>query len=134
MDKKEKIKERTKIIAGCAGALVLLGFIFYMAWFSRAVGNQKDSNGVLKDLRQTKVYSLVESGKTEWKYLDTGMVRASGEGTLDWTGVSYDDSAWKSEGGSFGAVNGKLQEQVDHRLPRNLLNHFQSNGSTIPVY
>lgn len=134
MDNRNHLNENIKIITCSVCALILLAFVFYMAMFSRTLVNRKDSQGTLKELKQNTVYELLESGKTEWKYLDTGMVYAYGENTQSWTKASYDSSAWKSGRGSFGAVAGKLAEQVDSRIPRNLLNHYQSNGTTIPTY
>lgn len=134
MNKKERLKERIKIIMCSAAALLLLAFVFYMALFSHSLVSRKDSQGALKELKHATVYELLESGKTEWKYLDTGMVYTEGENALSWTELSYDASSWKSGRGSFGAVAGKLEEQVNSRPPRNLLNHYQSNGFTIPAY
>ncbi|WP_353112534.1 fibronectin type III domain-containing protein [Microbacterium sp.] len=70
-----------------------------------------------------------------WRYLDDNTDPARGDANLRiWTGASYDDSAWKTAQGAFGAKNGKLGKVGPHE-PRTLLTHYVEGTKTaIPTY
>ncbi|PKI91428.1 metallophosphoesterase [Actinomycetales bacterium SN12] len=70
-----------------------------------------------------------------WRYLDDNTDPARGDANLRvWTTPSYDDSAWKSAQGAFGAKRGALGTVGPH-TPRTLLNHYISGTSTaVPTY
>ncbi|GAA1748774.1 S-layer homology domain-containing protein [Aeromicrobium alkaliterrae] len=61
----------------------------------------------LEDVPPTPPTPLIESGTTQWRYLDDNTDPASGSAErTSWTTSEFDDSAWKAGAGSFGAVNG----------------------------
>jgi hypothetical protein len=81
--------------------------------------------------------SLVESGATDWSYLDTDTDPADGlENRTDWTAPSFDDSAWETAQGSFGALRGELQELSGGFLPDNLLTQYKEGapGTNIEAF
>lgn len=81
--------------------------------------------------------SLVESGVTDWSYLDTDTDPADGlENRTDWTAPSFDDSAWETASGSFGALRGELQELSGGFLPDNLLTQYKEGapGTNIEAF
>lgn len=81
--------------------------------------------------------SLVESGVTDWSYLDTDTDPADGlENRTDWTAPSFDDSAWETASGSFGALRGELKELSGGFLPDNLLTQYKEGapGTNIEAF
>lgn len=81
--------------------------------------------------------SLVESGVTDWSYLDTDTDPADGlENRTDWTAPSFDDSSWETAQGSFGALRGELQELSGGFLPDNLLTQYKEGapGTNIEAF
>ena len=81
--------------------------------------------------------SLVESGATDWSYLDTDTDPADGlENRTDWTAPSFDDSAWETASGSFGALRGELKELSGGFLPDNLLTQYKEGapGTNIEAF
>ncbi|WP_435748463.1 fibronectin type III domain-containing protein [Microbacterium sp. PMB16] len=76
------------------------------------------------------------TGDTAWHYLDDGSDPSPKPAALrDWTLPAYDDSAWKTAPGSFGAKNGKLGA-VGPVTPKTLLNHYVDGAKapTVPTY
>lgn len=76
------------------------------------------------------------TGDTAWRYLDDGSDPSPQPAALrDWTLPAYDDSAWKTAPGSFGAKNGKLGA-VGPQTPKTLLNHYLdgTEAPTVPTY
>lgn len=76
------------------------------------------------------------TGDTAWHYLDDGSDPSPAPAALrDWTLPAYDDSAWKSAAGSFGAKGGKLAP-VGSQTPKTLLNHYLDGAAapTAPTY
>ena len=76
------------------------------------------------------------TGDTAWHYLDDGSDPSPAPAALrDWTLPEYDDSAWKSAPGSFGAKNGALGS-VGPQNPKTLLNHYLDGAKapTVPTY
>ncbi|MGO2519093.1 MAG: fibronectin type III domain-containing protein [Microbacterium sp.] len=68
---------------------------------------------------------------TTWNYLDDGTDPSPAPAALrDWTLAEYDDSAWKSAPGSFGAKRGELAK-VGPLLPTTRLNQYL-DGQTAP--
>ncbi|WP_214443593.1 hypothetical protein, partial [Mycobacterium tuberculosis] len=79
--------------------------------------------------------SLV-TGDTTWHYLDDGSDPSPAPAALrDWTLPAYDDSAWKTAPGSFGAKNGALAP-VGPQTPKTLLTHYLDGvkAPTVPTY
>ena len=80
--------------------------------------------------------TVITTADTEWKFLDDGTDPAAGLGSLNaWTETDFDDSAWKSAKGSFGAKRGLL-EPVGPHTPKTLLNQYLADqpSTTIPTY
>ncbi|MBO9626546.1 MAG: metallophosphoesterase [Microbacterium sp.] len=76
------------------------------------------------------------TGDTVWHYLDDGSDPSPAPAALrDWTLPAYDDSAWKSAPGSFGAKKGALAA-VGPFLPKTLLNHYidKTAAPAVPTY
>lgn len=66
----------------------------------------------------------VVTTETTWRYLDDGSDPVNGDANLRaWTLGGFDDSAWKSASGSFGAKYGQLTN-VGPRMPQTLLNQY----------
>ncbi|MDR6867976.1 LPXTG-motif cell wall-anchored protein [Microbacterium resistens] len=77
---------------------------------------------------------LITSDST-WRYLDDDTDPARGDADIRvWTTPGYDDTAWKSAPGSFGAKKGALGAVGPHQ-PRTLLTHYIDGTKTaIPTY
>lgn len=76
------------------------------------------------------------TGETAWHYLDDGSDPSPAPAALRaWTLPEYDDSAWKTAPGSFGAKSGKLAA-VGPQTPKTLLNHYldKTKNPTVPTY
>jgi LPXTG-motif cell wall-anchored protein len=76
------------------------------------------------------------TGDTSWRYLDDGSDPSPAPAAMrDWTLPDYDDSAWKTAPGSFGAKNGSLAA-VGPVTPKTLLNHYIDGAAapTVPTY
>ena len=79
---------------------------------------------------------VVSTTATTWTYLDDGTDPVLGAAPLTaWTAPGFDDSAWKSATGSFGAKNGRLAAVGPH-TPTTLLNHYLDGASApaVPTY
>lgn len=89
-----------------------------------------ESDGVSKTSE-----TLIDSS-TEWKYLDDNTDPAANLTSLTaWTLPSFDDSAWKTGIGSFGAKSGVLAAINSSYTPNVLLAQYQADGTTnIPTY
>ena len=81
-------------------------------------------NSVTKErtLIPTTEETVITEAGTEWRYSDD--VNAP-EG--NWTSVDYDDSAWKTAVGSFGAKNGAIST-IGSYTPANLLQQYYPTG------
>lgn len=80
---------------------------------------------------------LVESGATPWSYLDTDTDPADGlADRTEWTAPSFDDSAWGTATGSFGALRGELAELSGGFLPDNLLAQYKEGepGTNVEAF
>ncbi|MGJ9412962.1 fibronectin type III domain-containing protein [Aeromicrobium sp. CF4.19] len=68
---------------------------------------------------------LVSSGDTEWRYLDDNTDPAAGtDARTSWTTTDFDDAAWQTGTGSFGALRGELAPLNGGFLPDVLLNQY----------
>ena len=92
--------------------------------------------------QEANVYSQVPSdvnvidATTVWKYLDDNTDPAKGLGSLTaWTTSDFNDGAWKSAAGSFGAKRGQLTE-FDGFTPTVLLNQYKSDvpNEDVPTF
>lgn len=92
--------------------------------------------------QEANAYSQVPSdvnvidATTVWKYLDDNTDPASGLGSLTaWTTSDFNDGAWKSAAGSFGAKRGQLTE-FDGFTPTVLLNQYKSDvpNEDVPTF
>lgn len=92
--------------------------------------------------QEANAYSQVPSdvnvidATTVWKYLDDNTDPANGLGSLiAWTTSDFNDSAWKSAAGSFGAKRGQLTE-FDGFTPTVLLNQYKSDvpNEDVPTF
>lgn len=79
--------------------------------------------------------STVINENTVWKYLDDNTDPAAGQAALTaWTEKGFDDTAWKSAAGKFGAKRGALTS-FDGFTPTILLQQYIDGTSTdIPTY
>ncbi|WP_244930847.1 metallophosphoesterase family protein [Nocardioides sp. W7] len=79
--------------------------------------------------------NLGTTAATTWRYLDTGVDPAAGlADRTDWSDPGFDDSAWKSAKGSFGAKNGAIGDLGGGYTPATLLTHYSSGTTSIPAY
>lgn len=93
------------------------------------------SSGVVKADNVYKASETLIDGSTEWKYLDDNTDPASNLSSLtSWTLPEFDDSAWKTGVGSFGAKSGLLGA-TNGKTPNVLLTQYvESTGYCIPTY
>lgn len=126
-------REERKLIFGTLLALFLIGFVLVYGVLTRQSYTDKERNGTLKTIAQERTVTLVESGRTSWRYWDEGE-NPDPSASLRWTEPDYDDSAWKSGTGTFGSYYGQLKKMVDRKAPRNLLNYALADQRAIPVY
>lgn len=77
----------------------------------------------------------VVNENTVWKYLDNNTDPAEGKDSMTaWTEADFDDSAWKTASGKFGAKKGELQE-FDGFTPSVLLQQYIDGTTTdIPAF
>lgn len=135
MKDRDRIKERMKIVLGCLASFVLLAFVFFVAVKTNIAQGDRKSQSSLKEIEKRQELLLLDSGKSTWEYIDTGkMPDTDQKDPLAWTRTQYAAAGWKTAAGSFGSVKGELEQQAENKLPRNLLNLYQEDGRTVPVY
>ncbi|MFD1860152.1 DUF5011 domain-containing protein [Aeromicrobium camelliae] len=81
--------------------------------------------------------TLVSSGTTQWRYLDDNTDPAAGTADrTSWAAPGFDDSAWKTGSGSFGAKGGERVPLDGGFLPDVLLNQYiEGQGTTnVPTF
>ncbi len=84
---------------------------------------------------QPTVSTSISTAETTWKYLDNGKDPAgdsngAGYNRTNWTQADFDDSAWQSGKGSFGAKNGKIADLGGGCTPNTLLSQYKEDGTT----
>lgn len=126
-------QERRKLILGTLLSLILIAFVLFFAVANRQSYTSKERNGTLKTMAEERTVTLVESGRTVWRYWDAGETPA-GTDLRQWTLPDYDDSDWKSGTGTFGSEYGRLEKMVNRKAPRNLLNYYLPDQKAIPAY
>ncbi len=124
LDKELTSSIKTRGIADGRGATTVTYTV------SDAAGNTVTKERKFIPLTETTVIS---ENTTEWRYLDDGVIPGKG-----WTEEGFDDSAWKTAIGSFGAKNGAIAA-IGSYTPKNLLQHYYPEGhanagDTIPNY
>jgi 3',5'-cyclic AMP phosphodiesterase CpdA len=77
--------------------------------------------------------SAIGTADTTWRYLDDNTDPAGTGERTSWTLPDFDDSAWKSAKGGFGAKNGALAS-VSGYMPKTLLNQYISGTKDIPTF
>lgn len=79
--------------------------------------------------------NVLISSSTTWRYLDDNTdPAASLPNRTDWAKTGFDDSAWKSGTGSFGAKNGSIASLGGGCEPKTLLTQYDADGKDIPAY
>ena len=97
-------------------AIAALGVVAILAGTATASAPAADA----ADLPAT----VIDSASTAWSYSDNDTDPAAGNADrLVWTKAAFNDSAWKSATGSFGAKGGKLAT-FDGVTPKNLLTQY----------
>ena len=90
-----------------------------------------------KDKPQDSVteQKLVSTADTTWKYLDNNVNPGKDANSKEWAAADFQDSAWKSGKGAFGAKNGAIAEH-EGRTPTTLLQQYQDGAAEpdIPAY
>ena len=81
---------------------------------------------------QAATVNLIDTASSTWKYSDNNTDPAAGDADrLVWTKDGFDDSAWKSGKGSFGAKSGKTTGFSGGFVANTLLNQYIS-GTAAP--
>ena len=78
--------------------------------------------------------TLVASGQTLWRYWDYDLDPAEGQSKKAWNKADYDDGAWHTARGSFGAYNGEAAEILEGVAPDILLEQYAGDGENIAAY
>ena len=90
----------------------------------------KGMTGTIAPVQPT-VSTSSSTADTTWKYLDNGTDPAAGESDRTaWTAAAFDDSAWKSGKGSFGAKRGAIADLGGGCTPNTLLSQYKDGGTT----
>lgn len=77
---------------------------------------------------------VASTADTPWRYLDDTTDPAPGNAPDAWTLPGFDDTAWKSANGSFGALNGQLGTLSGGYRPATLLRQYSSGTTNIPAF
>jgi len=102
-------------------AIAALGVVAILAGTATASAPAADA----ADLPAT----VIDSASTAWSYSDNDTDPAAGNADrLVWTKAAFNDSAWKTATGSFGAKGGKLVA-FDGFTPKNLLTQYKAGTS-----
>ncbi|MEG2175088.1 MAG: metallophosphoesterase family protein, partial [Oscillospiraceae bacterium] len=115
-------------------AIVLLVLVLMAALRINYDYERDAANAILNELKVTDSIALIQSGKTRWRYMDSGNVPEPDVNKMKWTQSGYNDISWKEAKGTFGSVNGKRVDWVNGLSPVNLLNHHNLEGKAVPVY
>ena len=74
-------------------------------------------------------------GDTVWSYLDDGTDPAAGlAGRTEWAQPDFDDSAWKTAAGSFGAKKGSTEGMDGGYAIHTLLDQYKEDGDDKEAY
>ncbi|MDR0571019.1 MAG: phosphodiester glycosidase family protein [Clostridiales Family XIII bacterium] len=76
----------------------------------------------------------ISTADTAWKYLDNNSDPGTAQDRYAWTRPGFDDGAWKSAYGSFGAKNGGKTGLSGGFTVNTLLNQYISGTTDIPAY
>lgn len=127
-------RERLKIILGTTLAFVLLALVLVLSGLFDNTYDKDNGSSGMKAIQAREVFDFVKSGKTDVEYKDTEGVPGADALGRRWYEAGYEASGWKTAAGSFGSVDGQLSTRVNGAYPANLLNHYASDGTAIPVY
>lgn len=102
-------------------------------------GGTKDGESTIARVTPTAVPVLPDSistAETEWRYLDNNTDPGTEQDRYAWTRPDFDDSAWKTAKGSFGAKNGGKSGISGGFTVNTLLNQYINgvSGDDIPTY
>ena len=85
---------------------------------------------VLKAVAEKAVQREINTADTLWRYLDDGTDPAAGASDRTaWTLPGFDDSAWKTGKGSFGAKKGAISDLGGGCVPNTLLSQYKTDGT-----
>ena len=117
--------------AGAVAIAIVLGSSGVMLNSTPVVSAQE--NVIVQEAAQAEDSVINES--TVWKYLDNNTDPAQGLASLTaWTEKSFDDTAWKSAAGKFGAKKGELVT-FDGFTPTVLLQQYIEGTTTdVPTF
>lgn len=84
---------------------------------------------------QPTVSTSISTADTTWKYLDDGTDPAgnstdAGYNRTSWTLAAFNDGAWQSGKGSFGAKNGAIADLGGGCTPKTLLSQYKAGSKT----
>ena len=101
-----------------------LGWNFNNVWtMDQALGRP-----VLKAVAEKTVQREINTADTLWRYLDDGTDPAAGASDRTaWTLPDFNDSAWKTGKGSFGAKKGTISDLGGGYTPNTLLNQYKAD-------
>lgn len=102
-------------------------------------GGVKEGESTIARVTPTAVPVLPDSistAETEWRYLDNNTDPGAEQDRYAWTRPDFDDSAWKTAKGSFGAKNGGKSGISGGFTVNTLLNQYINgvSGDDIPAY
>ncbi|MBD9197919.1 MAG: hypothetical protein EGQ09_12845, partial [Clostridiales bacterium] len=89
---------------------------------------------VLKTVVEKTVQREINTADTIWRYLDDGTDPAgnsagAGYKRTSWTLADFDDSAWSTGKGSFGAKRGAIADLGSGCTPKTLLSQYKTDGT-----
>lgn len=78
--------------------------------------------------------TAIVTSATQWKYLDRNEDPSPGANRLAWTYPDYNDSAWNTGSGGFGAKKGSLKSFTGEYPANVLLEQYDAKGNSQAAY